>query len=98
MRVCVCVFVYLCGIRCTATSFRPAEERLPYGSMPRLVDQPRQCSATRLESQSRHGSTQRLDSQSRHGSTRDLCITAQAVQSTPGNGIHRVVEEDGPTA
>ncbi|XP_012676407.2 frizzled-3a isoform X2 [Clupea harengus] len=84
--------------RCTATSFRPAEERLPYGSMPRLVDQPRQCSATRLESQSRHGSTQRLDGQSRHGSTRDLCITAQAVQSTPGNGIHRVVEEDGATA
>ncbi|KAG5277122.1 hypothetical protein AALO_G00113760 [Alosa alosa] len=84
--------------RVTATSFRSPEERLPYGSMPRLIDQSRHCSTTRLESQSRHGSTQRLESQSRHGSTRDLSITTQAIQSTPGNGIHRVVEEDGATA
>ncbi|XP_063079687.1 frizzled-3a [Engraulis encrasicolus] len=91
--------------RGTASSYRSPEERLPYGSMPRLVEQPRHCSSTRLESQSRHGSTQRLDSPSRHGSTRDLSISpaTQAVaalqaQGGPGNGIHRVVEEGGATA
>ncbi|XP_029902874.1 frizzled-3a [Myripristis murdjan] len=86
--------------RYTACSFRAAEERLPYGSMPRLNDQSqsRHCSTNRLDSLSRHGSTQRLESQSRHSSVRDLSNPTQAVHSVPGNGIHRVLEEDGATA
>ncbi|XP_033931869.1 frizzled-3a [Pseudochaenichthys georgianus] len=84
--------------RYTAPSFRAADERPPYGSMPRLHDPPRHCSTTRLDSLSRHGSTQRLESQSRHGSVRDLTSTTQAVLGGPGNGIHRVLEEDGGTA
>ncbi|KAF3849556.1 hypothetical protein F7725_019275 [Dissostichus mawsoni] len=59
---------------------------------------PRHCSTTRLDSLSRHGSTQRLESQSRHSSVRDLTSTTQAVLGGPGNGIHRVLEEDGGTA
>ncbi|XP_028809457.1 frizzled-3a isoform X2 [Denticeps clupeoides] len=82
--------------RYTACSFRGAEEHLPYGSLPRLHDQANHCSANRLDSQSRHNSTQRLDS--RHSSIRDLSNTTQAVQITPGNGIHCVVEEDGAMA
>ena len=66
--------------------------------MPRLHDPPRHCSTTRLDSLSRHGSTQRLESQSRHSSIRDLTSTTQAVLGGPGNGIHRVLEEDGGTA
>ncbi|KAM9338873.1 frizzled-3a isoform 2-T2 [Symphorus nematophorus] len=86
--------------RYTASSFRAADERLPYGSMPRLNDQSqsRHCSTNRLDSLSRHGSTQRLESQSRHSSVRDLSSTTQAVLGVPGNGIHRVLEEDGATA
>ncbi|XP_010764777.1 frizzled-3-like [Notothenia coriiceps] len=84
--------------RYTAPSFRAADERPPYGSMPRLHDPPRHCSTTRLDSLSRHGSTQRLESQSRHSSVRDLTSTTQAVLGGPGNGIHRVLEEDGGTA
>ncbi|XP_028252998.1 frizzled-3a isoform X2 [Parambassis ranga] len=86
--------------RYTASSFRAAEDRLPYGSMPRLNDQSqsRHCSTNRLDSLSRHGSTQRLESQSRHSSVRDLNSTTQAVLGMPGNGIHRVLEEDGGTA
>ncbi|XP_058468891.1 frizzled-3a [Solea solea] len=86
--------------RYTASSFRAADERPPYGSMPRLNDhsQSRHCSVGRLDSLSRHSSTQRLENQSRHGSVRDLSSTVQAVLSVPGNGIHRVLEEDGATA
>ncbi|XP_035534146.1 frizzled-3a [Morone saxatilis] len=86
--------------RYTASSFRAADDRLPYGSMPRLNDQSqsRQCSTNRLDSLSRHGSTQRLESQSRHSSVRDLSSVTQAVLGVPGNGIHRVLEEDGATA
>ncbi|XP_076613201.1 frizzled-3a isoform X2 [Chaetodon auriga] len=86
--------------RYTASSFRAADDRLPYGSMPRLNDQSqsRHCSINRLDSLSRHGSTQRLESQSRHSSIRDLSSATQAVLSVPGNGIHRVLEEDGATA
>ncbi|XP_051265558.1 frizzled-3a isoform X3 [Dicentrarchus labrax] len=86
--------------RYTASSFRAADDRLPYGSMPRLNDQSqsRQCSTNRLDSLSRHGSTQRLESQSRHSSIRDLSSVTQAVLGVPGNGIHRVLEEDGATA
>ncbi|XP_033504970.1 frizzled-3a isoform X2 [Epinephelus lanceolatus] len=86
--------------RYTASSFRAADDRLPYGSMPRLNDQSqsRHCSTNRLDSLSRHGSTQRLESQSRHSSIRDLTSTTQAVLGVPGNGIHRVLEEDGATA
>ncbi|KAG9282640.1 frizzled-3 isoform X1 [Astyanax mexicanus] len=84
--------------RYTASSFRAAEERLPHGSMQRLHEQLQHSSTNRLESQSRHGGSQRLDSQSRHSSVRDLSSTPQAVQSGPGNGIHRVAEEDGATA
>lgn len=93
------VFVPLC-LRYTASSFRAADDRLPYGSLPRLNDQSqsRHCSTNRLDSLSRHGSTQRLESQSRHSSVRDLSSTAQAVYCAPGNGIHRVLEEDGATA
>ncbi|XP_065112142.2 frizzled-3a isoform X1 [Paramisgurnus dabryanus] len=72
--------------RYTASSFRGAEDRLPHGSTLRLNDH------------SRHGSLQRLESQSRHSSVRDLSITAQTIQSVPGNGIHRVIEEDGTKA
>uniref|UniRef100_A0A3P8TCI7 Frizzled-3 n=1 Tax=Amphiprion percula TaxID=161767 RepID=A0A3P8TCI7_AMPPE len=86
--------------RYTASSFRAADERLPYGSMPRLNDQSqsRHCSTNRLDSLSRHGSTQRLESQSRNSSIRDLSGATQAVLGVPGNGIHRVLEEDGATA
>ncbi|XP_071385069.1 frizzled-3-like [Centroberyx affinis] len=86
--------------RYTACSFRAAEDRLPYGSMPRLNDQSqsRHCSTNRLDSLSRHGSTQRLESQSRHSSIRDLSNATQAIHSVPGNGIRRVLEEDGATA
>ncbi|XP_069371302.1 frizzled-3a isoform X1 [Paralichthys olivaceus] len=86
--------------RYTASSFRAIDDRLPYGSMPRLNDQsqPRHCSNNRLDSLSRHGSTQLLESQSRHSSIRDLSSATQAVLGVPGNGIHRVLEEDGATA
>ncbi|XP_073349101.1 frizzled-3a [Pagrus major] len=86
--------------RYTASSFRAADDRLPYGSLPRLNDQSqsRHCSTNRLDSLSRHGSTQRLESQSRHSSVRDLSSATQAVYCAPGNGIHRVLEEDGATA
>ncbi|KAM3861173.1 frizzled-3a isoform 1-T1 [Diretmus argenteus] len=86
--------------RYTACSFRAAEDRLPYGSMPRLNDQSqsRHCSNNRLDGLSRHGSTQRLESQSRHSSVRDLSNTIHAIQSVPGNGIRRMLEEDGATA
>uniref|UniRef100_A0A665W5N3 Frizzled class receptor 3a n=1 Tax=Echeneis naucrates TaxID=173247 RepID=A0A665W5N3_ECHNA len=86
--------------RYTASSFRAAEDRLPYGSMPRLNDQSqsRHCSTNRLDSLSRHGSTQRLESQSRHSSIRDLSGATPAVLGIPGNGIHRVLEEDCGTA
>ncbi|KAM6906685.1 frizzled-3a isoform 2-T2 [Lycodopsis pacificus] len=84
--------------RYTASSFRATDDRLLYGSMSRLNDQPqsRHCSTNRLDSLSRHGSTQRLESQ--HSSGRDLTGTTQAVLGVPGNGIHRVLEEDGATA
>ncbi|XP_034017764.1 frizzled-3a [Thalassophryne amazonica] len=81
--------------RFAACSFRAAEDRQPYGSLPRLNDlsQARHCSANRLDSQSRHGSTHRLDSQSRHSSVRDLSSTAHVA---PGNGIHNnQVQETG---
>ncbi|XP_034756590.1 frizzled-3a isoform X2 [Etheostoma cragini] len=86
--------------RYTASSFRAIDDRLPYGSMSRLNDQSqsRHCSTNRLDNLSRHGSTQRLESQSRHSSVRDLTSTTQAVLGIPGNGIHRVLEEDGATA
>ncbi|KAL7872054.1 hypothetical protein SRHO_G00070370 [Serrasalmus rhombeus] len=89
--------------RYTACSFRGAEERVPHGSTQRLQEQRLQeqlqhNSTVRLDSQSRHGGSQRLDSQSHHSSVRDLSSTPQAVQSGPGNGIHRVMEEDGATA
>ncbi|XP_075939668.1 frizzled-3a [Anarhichas minor] len=86
--------------RYTASSFRATDDRLLYGSMSRLNDQPqsRHCSTNRLDSLSRHGSTQRLESQSRQSSVRDLTSTTQAVFGVPGNGIHRVLEEDGATA
>uniref|UniRef100_A0A3P8VX41 Frizzled-3 n=1 Tax=Cynoglossus semilaevis TaxID=244447 RepID=A0A3P8VX41_CYNSE len=75
--------------RYTTSGFKATEERMGYGSMPRLSDQ----------SLSPHGSTQRLESQSRHSSIRDLSgSTAQPVLSVPGNGIHKVLEEDGATA
>ncbi|XP_068432849.1 frizzled-3a isoform X2 [Clinocottus analis] len=85
--------------RYTASSFRATDDRLLYGSMSRLNDQQsRHCSTNRLDSPSRHGSTQRLDGQSRHSSARDLTGATQAVLGVPGNGIHRVLEEDGATA
>ncbi|CAJ1077291.1 frizzled-3a isoform X1 [Xyrichtys novacula] len=86
--------------RYTASSFRALDDRLPYGSMPRLNDQSqsRHCSTNRLDSLSRHGSTQRLETQSRHSSVRDLSSTTQVILGGPGNGIHRVLEEDGATA
>lgn len=84
--------------RYTASSFRGAEDRLPHGSTLRLNDPLQHCSVNRLDSHSRHGSLQRLESQSRHSSVRDLSITAQTIQSVPGNGIHRVIEEDGTKA
>lgn len=86
--------------RYTACSFRATDDRLPYGSMPRLNEQPqsRHCSTNRLDSLSRHDSTLRLESQSRHSSIRDLSGNTQAVLGVPGNGIHRVLEEDGATA
>ncbi|XP_066532582.1 frizzled-3a isoform X2 [Hoplias malabaricus] len=84
--------------RYTACSVRGAEERPPHGSMQRLHEQLQHSSSNRLDSQSRHGGSQRLDSQSRHSSVRDLSCTPQAVQSGPGNGIHRVLKEDVATA
>ncbi|XP_072295648.1 frizzled-3a [Eucyclogobius newberryi] len=90
--------------RYTANSFRAADERQPYGSLPRLHDsQSRHCSNNRLDGShrldnlSRHDSSHRLESQSRHSSIRDLANHTQ-VLSVPGNGIHRVMEEDGTTA
>ncbi|KAJ0027030.1 hypothetical protein NQD34_018030 [Periophthalmus magnuspinnatus] len=90
--------------RYTASSFRATDERQPYGSLPRLHDsQSRHFSTNRLDSShrldnlSRHGSTHRLESQSRHSSIRDLTNHTQML-SVPGNGIHRVMEEDGTTA
>lgn len=65
--------------------------------MPRL-DQSHQCSTSRLDSPSRHGSTQRLETHSRHGSIRDLSGATQTVLCVPGNGIRRVLEEDGGMA
>lgn len=88
--------------RYTASSFRAADERLPYGSLPRLHDS-RHCSNNRLDSShrlddmSRYDSSHRLESQSRHSSIRDLTTNTQ-VLSAPGNGIHRVMEEDGTAA
>ncbi|XP_072218699.1 frizzled-3a [Leuresthes tenuis] len=84
--------------RYTASSFRAADDRLPFGSMPRLNDQSRHCSTNRLDSLSRHDSTLRLESHSRQSSIRDLSIATQAALCVPGNGIHRVLEEDGVTA
>ncbi|XP_016091190.1 frizzled-3-like isoform X2 [Sinocyclocheilus grahami] len=84
--------------RYTACSYRGVEERLPHGSTLRLNDPLQHCGVNRLDSHSRHGSLQRLESQSRHSSVRDLTITAQAIQSSPGNGIHRVIEEDATKA
>ncbi|XP_056619863.1 frizzled-3a isoform X2 [Triplophysa dalaica] len=84
--------------RYTAFSYRGAEDRLPHGSTLRLNDPLQHSNVNRLDSHSRHGSLQRLESQSRHSSVRDLSITAQAIQSGPGNGIHPVVEEDGTKA
>lgn len=83
--------------RHTASSFRALDDRLPYGSLPRL-DQSHQCSSSRLDSLSRHASTQRLETQSRHSSIRDLSGATQTVLCVPGNGIHRVLEEDGGMA
>ncbi len=85
-------------IRYTACSYRGVEERLPHGSTLRLNDPLQHCGINRLDSHSRHGSLQRLESQSRHSSVRDLTITAQAIQSSPGNGIHRVIEGDAAKA
>ncbi|XP_051954368.1 frizzled-3-like isoform X3 [Xyrauchen texanus] len=84
--------------RHTACSFHGVEERLPHGSTLRLNDQLQRYGIDRIDSHSRHGSLQRLESQSRHGSMRDLSTTAQAIQSGPGNGIHRVIEEDATKA
>ncbi|KAL0967656.1 hypothetical protein UPYG_G00255100 [Umbra pygmaea] len=87
-------------VRYTAGSFRGFEDRLPYGSLPRLSDQlaSRHCSTNRMDSLSKHGSTQRLESQSRHSSIRDLSNITQVIQGGPGNGIRRVLEEDGARA
>ncbi|XP_076873590.1 frizzled-3a [Brachyhypopomus gauderio] len=76
--------------RYTACSFRGTEDR--------LYEPPQHSTTHRLDSQSRHGSSQRLDSQSGHGSMRDLSSKPQTVQSGPGNGIHRVIEEGGAMA
>lgn len=86
--------------RYTSSSFRAADERLPYGSLPRLnhQSQSRHCSTNHLDNLSRHGSAQRLENQSRHSSIRDLSSGATAVLGVPRNGIHRVLEEDGATA
>ncbi|XP_011490052.1 frizzled-3 isoform X2 [Oryzias latipes] len=79
--------------RYTGSSFRAPNDRPPFGSLPRLNAQSRHCSTNRLDSLSRHGSTLRLESQSQHSSIRDLSPATQAVLS--GNGIRRVMEEDG---
>ncbi|XP_017264642.1 frizzled-3a isoform X4 [Kryptolebias marmoratus] len=84
--------------RHTGSSFRDGDERPPYGSTPRLSDLSRHCSANRLDCLSRHDSTLRLESQSRHSSIRDLSAAAQAVLGVPGNGIHRMMEDDGAAA
>lgn len=87
-------------VRYTACSFRGVEDRLPYDSMLRLNNQSgsRHCSTNHLDSISKHGSTQRLESKSQHSSIRDLSNITQAIQSAPGNRIHRVLEENGATA
>lgn len=72
------------------------DERLAYGSLPRL-DQSHQCGAARPDGLSRHGSAHRLEAHSRHSSIRDLS-GAQTVLCVPGNGIRRVLEEDGGMA
>ncbi|XP_016534983.1 frizzled-3a isoform X1 [Poecilia formosa] len=77
---------------------RSRDGRYTTSSMPRLSDQSRHCSTNRLDGLSRHDSALRLDSQSRHSSTRDLSGAAQAVLGVPGNGIHRVLDEDGAAA
>ncbi|KAM9355610.1 frizzled-3a isoform 2-T2 [Pholidichthys leucotaenia] len=86
--------------RYTASSFRAADDQLPYGSLPRLNDQSqsRHCSINRLDSLSQHDSTQRLESQSRYNSIGDLSSIPPAVLGIPGNGIHRVLEDDGANA
>ncbi|XP_029965371.1 frizzled-3a isoform X2 [Salarias fasciatus] len=88
------------GSRYTASSFRAADERLAYGSLPRLADQAasRHCGSGRLDGPpaSRHGSAQRLDSPSAHGSFRDL--SGGGGGGGAGNGIHRVAEDDGGSA
>lgn len=83
--------------RYTACSFRATDERPPYGSLSRLHELPPsgRRSADRLDG---HDSALRPDSQSRHSSVRDLSANAQAVLGVPGNGIRRVLEEDGATA
>ncbi|KAL7873149.1 hypothetical protein AOLI_G00122200 [Acnodon oligacanthus] len=72
--------------RYTPTSHRGAEERPPYGSMPRLNEQ-----------LSHHSSLHRLDSQSRHSSVRDLS-SALPTNITHGSSMNRVMEEDGASA
>nr|XP_029532183.1 frizzled-3-like [Oncorhynchus nerka] len=86
--------------RYTACSFHGVEDRLPYDSMLHLNDQSgsRHCSTNRQDSISRHGSTQRPESKSQHSSIKDLSNITQAIQSAPGNGIHRVLKENGATA
>ncbi|XP_028295828.1 frizzled-3a isoform X2 [Gouania willdenowi] len=79
-----------------ASSLR-ADERLLYGSTPRINDQSqsRLCSTNRLDGQSRHDSAHHLDNQSRHSSSmRDLSSTAHAVFGISGNGVHRALEDD----
>ncbi|XP_036002960.1 frizzled-3a isoform X1 [Fundulus heteroclitus] len=76
--------------RHTAASLQAAEER-PYGTTPRL-------STNRLDSLSRHDSTLRLDSQSRYSSIRDLSGATQAALGVPGNGILRMLGDDGAAA
>ncbi|XP_056623788.1 frizzled-3b isoform X2 [Triplophysa dalaica] len=72
--------------RHTPSSHRGAEERLLYGSTPRLNEQ-----------LTRHESLHRLDGQSRHGSTRDLS-NAPPTNITRASSTNRVEEEDGASA
>ncbi|XP_066525121.1 frizzled-3b isoform X2 [Hoplias malabaricus] len=72
--------------RYTPTSHRGADDRPPYGSMPRLNEQ-----------LSHHSSLHRLDSQSRHSSMRDLS-NAPPTNITHGSSMNRVMEEDGASA
>ncbi|XP_048084334.1 frizzled-3-like isoform X2 [Alosa alosa] len=89
--------------RYTPCTYRGAEERAPYGSMPRLNEQV----------PSRHGSVQDLDSRPRHGSlslshasasvagapiSSPLHAPATPTSVTHGSGISRVEEEDGASA